>query len=88
MQVELFGVLSSSDCYPLVKLNRCRCFEAFSCSKLTIDIGLPAVGHMEFAMTMVTHKVSTRALGRAVGVSCKKPLPIIVLRGGPDPFVP
>ena len=35
MQVELFRVLSSSDCYPLVKLNRCRCFEAFSCSKLT-----------------------------------------------------
>ena len=38
-------------------------------AKLTIDVGLPAVGHMEFAMTVVTHKVPTRALGRAVGKS-------------------
>ena len=38
-------------------------------AKLTIDVGLPAVGHMELAMTVVTHKVPTRALGRAVGKS-------------------
>ena len=77
LQAESFRVLSSSDCYPLVKLNRCRCFEAFSCSKLTIDVGLPAVGHMEFAMTVVTHKVPTRALGRAVGVLCNKHYPLL-----------